>query len=71
MGLVMWGCGRSAGGKERKRNAPLFCVLLRLYRLVSPVHGRHLHLFQMLQTQSPAVASRWGSESRDWIEIQK
>lgn len=33
--------------------APLFCVPLRLYRLVSPVHDQHLCLFQKLQTQSP------------------
>lgn len=39
------------GGKKMK--APLFCVPLRLYRLVSPVHDQHLCLFQKLQTQSP------------------
>lgn len=36
-----------------KMKAPLFCVPLRLYRLVSPVHDQHLCLFQKLQTQSP------------------
>lgn len=47
---------RSKGRQE----APLFFVPLRLYHLVSPVHGQHLHWFQMLQTQNPAVARRWG-----------
>lgn len=41
--------------------APLFCVPLRLYRLVSPVHDQHLCLFQKLQTQSPERAALAGS----------
>ncbi len=44
-------------GKREKMKAPLFCVPLRLYRLVSPVHDQHLCLFQKLQTQSPESAT--------------
>lgn len=44
--------------------APLFCVPLRLYRLVSPVHDRHLCLFQKLQTQSPESATLAASREK-------
>lgn len=52
----------------KKMKAPLFCVPLRLYRLVSPVRDRHLCSFQKLQTQSPessTVAGSGGKRKRE------
>lgn len=37
----------------KRRKAPRSCVPLRLYRLVSPVLGLRLCLFQKLQNRSP------------------
>lgn len=60
------------GGKKMK--APLFCVPLRLYRLVSPVHDQHLCLFQKLQTQSPEsvtlAASRGIKRRKRWTHTR-